>query len=356
MSDAEAFAERVFGAVLGTMDLFSIHLGDRLGFYRALAEAPATPLELAERTGTDARYAREWLEQQAVTGIVEADDGRPDDPDARRFSLPDAHAEVLTQETSLNFLAPLPRMVSAAGVQLPAVLEAYRTGGGVSWERYGVDMRESQADVNRPPFQRLLGPEYLKQVPDVFDRLSGGPASVADLGCGAGWSSIGIAQTFPNATVTGYDVDAPTVELARENASEAGVRDRVTFEVVDASDDSLAGDHDLVIALECVHDLPQPVGFLATMGRLAAGDGAVIVADMNVSETFTAPGDDIERVMYGYSILICLPDARSHPDSAATGTAMRPATFERYATEAGFGSVEILPIETDFWRFYRLHR
>ena len=131
---------------------------------------------------------------------MEADDDRPDDPDARRFSLPEAHAEVLTQETSLNFLAPLPRMVSAAGVQLPALHEAYRTGGGVSWERYGVDMRESQADVNRPPFQRLLGPEYLKQVPDVFDRLSGGPANVADLGCGAGWSSIGIAQTFPNAT------------------------------------------------------------------------------------------------------------------------------------------------------------
>ena len=92
------------------------------------------------------------------------------------------------------------------------------------------------------------------------------------------------------------------------------------------------------------------------MGRLAADDGAVIVGDMNVAETFTAPGDDIERLMYGYSILVCLPDGRSHPNSAATGTAMRPATLERYATEAGFASVEILPIETDFWRFYRLHR
>ena len=356
MSDAEAFAERVFGAVLGTMDVFSIHLGDRLGFYRALAEAPATPVELAERTGTDARYAREWLEQQAVTGILQVADGDGVDPDARRFSLPAGHAEVLTRETSLNFMAPLPRMVSAAGIQLPALLEAYRTGGGVSWERFGADMRESQADVNRPPFQQLLGPEYLVKVPDVFERLSGGPATVADLGCGAGWSSIGIAESFPDATVHGYDVDAPTVELARKNASEAGVGDRVTFEVVDASDDSLAGDHDLVIALECVHDLAQPVGFLATMGRLAADDGAVIVGDMNVAESFTAPGDDIERLMYGYSILICLPDGRSQPNSAATGTAMRPATFERYATEAGFASVEILPIETDFWRFYRLHR
>jgi 2-polyprenyl-3-methyl-5-hydroxy-6-metoxy-1,4-benzoquinol methylase len=338
------------------MDVFSIHLGDRLGFYRALREEPATAAELAERTGTDARYAREWLEHQAVAGILEVADDGGGDADARRFSLPAAHAEVLTDEASQAYLAPLPRMLSAAGFQLHALLEAYRTGGGVPWERYGVDMRESQADMNRPPFQQLLGPEYLRQVPDVFERLSGGAATVADLGCGAGWSSIGLAETFPEAIVHGYDVDPPTVELARRNASEAGVADRVTFEVVDATSDSLDGDHDLVIALECVHDLPQPVGFLAAMGRLAAADGAVIVGDMNVAESFTAPGDDIERLMYGYSILVCLPDGRSHPNSVATGTAMRPATFERYATEAGFASVEILSIQTDFWRFYRLHR
>ena len=355
MSDAEALVERIVASSIATMDMFSIHLGDRLGYYRALKDDPATPAELADRTGTDARYAREWLEHQAVTGILEVADG-DGNAGGRRFSLPDGHAEVLTNETSLNFLAPLPRMLAASGVQLPALVDAYRNGGGVSWAAFGTDMREAQADMNRPPFQQLLGPDYLKQVPDVFDRLSSGPSTVADLGCGAGWSSIGIAETFPQATVHGFDVDAPTVELARTNASEAGVADRVTFEVVDAASDSLAGDHDLVLALECVHDLPDPVGFLATMGRLGAEDGAVIVGDMNVAETFTAPGDDIERLMYGYSILVCLPDGRSHPDSVATGTAMRPATFERYAKDAGFASVEILPIETDFWRFYRLHR
>ena len=353
MSGEERFAERVLGSVLATMDVFSIHLGDRLGYYRVLAEGPATAGRLAERTGTDARYAREWLEQQAVTGILEVED-ETDDADARRFSLPAAHAEVLTDETSFSFLAPLPRMLAAAGLQLPSLLDAYRTGGGVSWQRFGSDMRESQADINRPALQQLLGREYLRQVPDVFERLSSGPAAVADLGCGAGWSSIGIAEAFPLATVRGFDVDAPTVELARKNASDAAVADRVTFEVVDASDRSLSGDHDLVIAIECVHDLARPVEFLATMRRLAARSGAVLVGDMKVAETFTAPGDDIERLMYGYSILVCLPDGRSQPDSAATGTAMRPSTLERYAKEAGFDSVEVLPIETDFWRFYRL--
>ena len=151
-------------------------------------------------------------------------------------------------------------MLSAAGVQLPTLLEAYRNGGGVSWAAFGTDMREAQADMNRPPFQQLLGPEYLKQVPDVFDRLSGGPSTVADLGCGAGWSSIGIAQAFPHAIVRGYDVDEPTVELARKNAAEAGVADRVTFEVVDAASDSLAGDHDLVIALESSTTWRSPSG------------------------------------------------------------------------------------------------
>jgi 2-polyprenyl-3-methyl-5-hydroxy-6-metoxy-1,4-benzoquinol methylase len=224
----------------------------------------------------------------------------------------------------------------------------------VSWDRYGDDMREGQADINRPPLQQLLGPEYLRQVPDLYGRLSSGPTTVADLGCGAGWSSIGIAQAFPHAVVRGYDVDAPTVDMARENAATAGVADRVTFDVVDAADTSLSGDHDLVIAIECVHDLAKPVEFLATMRRLAAEDGAVIVGDMNVAERFTAPGDEIERLMYGYSILICLPDGRSQPNSAATGTAMRPDTLRSYATEAGFARVEVLPIETDFWRFYRL--
>ncbi|HET9673043.1 MAG TPA: methyltransferase domain-containing protein [Actinomycetota bacterium] len=353
MPSSDDFAARVFDATLATMDLFSIHLGDRLGYYRALLHGPATPAELATRTGSDTRYAREWLEQQAVTGIleVELDAG---EPEARRYALPAAHAEVLTEDTSQSYLAPLARMLSAAGVQLPALVEAYRTGDGLPWSRYGTDMRESQADINRPPFQQLLGPEYLRLVPDVFQRLSSGASRVADLGCGAGWSSIGIAQAFPQARVRGLDVDGPTVELARRNAIDAGVADRVRFDVVDATDPTLDGDHDLVIALECVHDLADPVGFLMTMGRLASEDGAVIVADMNVGEMFAAPGDAIERLMYGYSILVCLPDCRSHPNSVATGTVMRPETFRRYAAEAGFPDVEILPIDTDFWRFYRL--
>lgn len=165
-AEVDALAQRLLEAALGCGDLFAVYLGDRLGWYRSLREhGPATAAELAERTGTDARYAREWLEQQAVTGLLSVDlppqrSGRAvqEPPDARRFPLPPAAAEVLTDEASLAYLAPLARMFAASAVQLPALVEAYRTGGGVSWAQLGPDARESQADLNRPWFERALAP------------------------------------------------------------------------------------------------------------------------------------------------------------------------------------------------------
>jgi 2-polyprenyl-3-methyl-5-hydroxy-6-metoxy-1,4-benzoquinol methylase len=173
------------------------------------------------------------------------------------------------------------------------------------------------------------------------------------VGCGLGWSSIGIALAYPDATVDGYDVDGPSIEAARRNAREAGVDDRVRFHAVDAA--TVEEDpYDAVFAFECVHDLSDPVGVLATMRRLAGERGAVVVMDERVAETFTAPGDDVERLMYGYSLLCCLADGMAHQPSAGTGTVMRPATLRRYAVDAGFADVEILDIENDFFRFYRL--
>ena len=184
------------------------------------------------------------------------------------------------------------------------------------------------------------------------------PARVADVGCGAGWSSIALARAYPQARVDGFDLDAPSIELARRHAAAAGVADRVAFHARDAADPALAGAYDLVLAFETIHDMARPVEALRTMGRLAGAGGAVIVMDERVGEAFTAPGDPTERLFYGSSILFCLPtglaDGTPERPSAGTGTVMRPATFRRYALEAGFGGVEILPIEHDFFRFYRL--
>jgi SAM-dependent methyltransferase len=346
----DAFVDRLFGAVLGTIDLHAVYLGDRLGYYRALAEGPLTSAELADRTGTVERYAREWLEQQAVTGVLETDPAV--DAAERRFTLPAAHVGPLVDVLDLGHLAPVARAVIGFAKQTDLLVDAFRTGGGVSWAEHGADAREGQAAANRPLFLGPLGREYLPAIPDVDTALRAG-GRAADVGCGHGWSAIGIALAYPDATVDGYDVDAPSIEAARRNARESGVDDRVRFHVADAAAVE-EGSYDAVFAFECVHDLPDPVGVLGGMRRLAGPDGAVIVMDERVAETFTAPGDDVERLMYGYSLLCCLADGMAHEPSVATGTVMRPSTLRRYAVDAGFADVETLDIDNDVFRFYRL--
>ena len=169
-----------------------------------------------------------------------------------------------------------------------------------------------------------------------------------------GWASIAIARAYPKARVDGFDFDEPSIAAARAIAAEAGLADRVTFQLRDAADPSLAGRYDLVIAFEMVHDLSRPVEVLGVMRRLLADGGAVIVMDERTAETFTAPGDELERLLYSFSVLCCLPTGMSEQPSAMTGTVMRPATLRRYAAEAGFLEVEILPIEHEMFRFYRL--
>jgi SAM-dependent methyltransferase len=244
-------------------------------------------------------------------------------------------------------------MVAAAFGRLPALVEAYRSGDGIGWEAYGTDMREGQATFNRPAFTHLLGNEWLPGIADLHDRLgSEASARVVDIGCGEGWSTIAMAQAYRSARFVGVDLDAPSIEAARRNAAAAGVGDRVDFLHADAA--GLEGPFDAAIIIEAVHDMANPVPVLAAIRDALADDGSLVVVDERVAETFAAPGDDVERFMYGWSITTCLPDGRSRQPSRATGTVMRPDTLRGYADEAGYGSVEVLPIESDFFRFYRL--
>jgi ubiquinone/menaquinone biosynthesis C-methylase UbiE len=179
---------------------------------------------------------------------------------------------------------------------------------------------------------------------------------VADVGCGTGWSSIAIAIGYPTAHVDGFDLDEASIAQAHINAAQAGVADRVSFEVRDAADVAAAGaSYDLVCAFETLHDMADPVGALRAMRALAAQRGAVLIGDEKVAETFSAPGDELERFNYGWSALHCLPVGLVDPPAVGTGTVMRPATVRRYAVEAGFRDAETLPVEHDFWRFYRLN-
>jgi len=348
---AEQFGERLFGAVLGTQLVQAVYLGDRLGYYRVLADgAELTSTELAARTGCAERYTREWLEHQAVCGVLTVSDVHAAATE-RRYRLPPGPAEVLTDVLSPNHVLPLARMMAGVGQHLDALVGAYRSGGGVSWDELGTDARESQAAANRPLFLGALPRQYLPAVPEIKAVLARG-GRVADIGCGFGWSAIGLALAHPGITVDGYDLDRPSIEAARRNAVEAGVADRVQFHLADAAD--AAGRYDLVAAFECIHDMPDPVSVLAAMRRLAEPDGVVLVMDERVAERFTAPGDEIEQLMYGYSLMSCLPDGMAHAGSVGTGTVMRPDTLRGYATAAGFTDLDVLPIDDDFFRFYRL--
>jgi SAM-dependent methyltransferase len=242
---AAEFAEQLFGAILGAQFVQAAYLGDRLGYYRAMAGGEAlTSTELASRTGTAERYAREWLEHQAVCGVLAVDDVAAD-PAARRFTLPAGPAEVLTDVVSPAHVLPIARIVAGLGLHLDALAAAYRSGGGVGWGEFGADAREGQAAANRPLFVGAMPRQYLPSVPDVAAALRDG-GRVADIGCGHGWSAIGIALAHPGVTVDGYDLDAPSVAAARANAVEAGVADRVRFHLADAA--TASGRYDLVAA------------------------------------------------------------------------------------------------------------
>ena len=352
----DAFVGRLLQSLTGAFDVFSIYLGDQLGWYRALAEGSAlTAAELATRTNSAERYAREWLEQQVVAGILTVvDETLPSDK--RRYRLPPGHIEPLLDHDSLNYVAPLTRLLAGCVRPLPQLVDAYRTGAGVPYADYGADLREGQAAVNRPAFLYQLAPEWIPAMPDVQARLQASPpARVADFGCGFGWSSIGLAQGYPLARVDGFDLDEPSIACAQANAREHGVADRVTFQVCDAGDPALAGQYDLVTAFECVHDLSDPVGALRTMRRLAGERGTVLIVDERVGDSFTAKGNEVEGMMYGWSILHCLPVGLADAPAVGTGTVMRAGTLRRYALEAGFRGLEVLPIENFFFQFYRLH-
>jgi 2-polyprenyl-3-methyl-5-hydroxy-6-metoxy-1,4-benzoquinol methylase len=340
--------ERLITSTVAALEMYSIHIGRQLGLYQALRREPMTPGDLAEATGIDARYAREWLEQQAVAGFltVENPEARADE---RRFGLGVPALAVFTQAADPDHVSPLADMVAGVGQTLDEVVSAYQTGAGVPFSSFGAAMRDGQGGINRPVFTHDLVDVWIGAIDGLGESLSRG-GRIADLGCGVGWSTIALAAGLPEAEVTGWDNDAASIAAARENAANCHVNAR--FEVADASAVFTDGPYDLITILEALHDMPQPGAVLEAARGALASDGVVLVADEKVADRFTAPGDELERMMYGWSVTHCLPTALSDQPSAAIGTVIREPMVRDLALQAGFDSVEALDVDAGFFRLY----
>src|SRR5215475_14228560 len=349
----DLLADRLMDSAMQALELFTVHLGIELGLYRAL-DGGVREDELAIRAGIAPRYAREWLEQQVVAGIVDVDNPSDVAPD-RVYRLPLGHAEVLLDVDSPYHTGPVATMLAGIARALPLMPGAFRSGGGVPFGAYGAEMRDGIRAINRPGFINDLGTTWLPAMPDVVARLeSDPPGRVLDLGCGEGVSTIAIATAYPQARVTGIDMDEPSVAAARAAAERAGVGDRVAFEVANAGRASDRLPFDLVTIFEALHDMADPVGILTSVRATLAERGVLFVADERVADEFTPTPDAVERMSYGFSVLHCLPATMAEHPVEAAGTVLRPPTVERWALEAGFAACTRLPIDNDSWQFYRM--
>lgn len=350
--EVEEFAGRLFEAALGAMELINVDLGSRLGLYEVMSSGNwLTPADLAAQAGINERYAREWLEQQTVAGIVDVEDASAE-PEQRRFSLPASRAHVLLDKDSEAYMAAFAAFIPLAGTIVDKVADAFRTGGGVPYADYGI--HDLQAAWTRPVFKAHLTSSWLPAVPGLEAKLRAGTAQLAEIGCGDGLAAVQIADDFPGTRVVGFDLDDASIAAARKAAADAGVSHQVTFEAADAGSLSADDRYDLVYCIEMLHDVSDPVGVLRTMRSLRASDGEVLVVDERTADTFDPQAGEMERLFYAFSTLHCLPAGMTEPGSAATGTVIRQSTVEDYAKQAGFSGVEVLNVEHPQFRLYRL--
>jgi len=342
----------MFRNMAGALELCTVYLGERLGLYRVLAqEGPKTSAELAERTGTAERYIREWLEHHAASGLLTVDDVAAG-PLQRRYQLPAMHVPVLADLDDVRYEGYHGTELVRAARGMAALVEAFRTGAAPPPQPWAP---EGRPDYNRAAFLNLLGNEWLPQIPAIDKRLRAEPgARVADIACGAGWSSIAMALAYPLVHVDGFDLDQDVIAAARRNALDHGVADRVRFTATDASAADMSGRYEVVTIIEGLHDMTRPADALRAARRLLGTPGWLLVADELTEDEFTAPASLLECYHYAWSVIGCLPAVMGEPGTAATGAVMRPGTLRRYALEAGFPGLEVLPVKTDWLRFYLL--
>lgn len=354
MSDSEiartTFLDLMTRATDGALHVAGVYLGAKLGLYAALQVAPATSAELAARTAMDERLVREWLHQQATSGVLIASNK----PEGWSYALPAEHHALLLDPDDPDRVTGSVLSMVAELRQLPRLLESFRTGRGIPYDDYGPDESTGQAMSSRGLYRARV-PQWLDALP-VARRLREDGGSILDVGCGHGWSTITMAEALPSVMVDGIDLDRDSIAAAEVNRLTSQAADRVSFQVRDAAEMAGAG-YDLVTMFEMLHDLSRPVAALRTARATLREGGVVLVVDEPTAEEFLGRPDAMEARQFGWSVLACLPMSLVEPGSAATGAVMRPSTLRRYADEAGFSSVDVLGAadpDTESLRLYLL--
>ncbi len=322
------FVFRAVDEVGATLNTALVVMGDRLGLYRALASAgPLSPAELAERTDTAERYVREWLNAQAAGAYVDYD------PDSGRYSLSAEHAVALTDESSPAYLPGFFQIALGSVLDSPRITEAAKTGEGIGWHDHGRDVFDGCERFFRPGYNASLVSAWLPALDGVVAKLQRG-AAVADVGCGHGASTILMAQAFPASTFTGSDYHEGSIATARQRAAEAGVSDRVRFEVAAASSYSGSG-YDLVTMFDCLHDMGDPVGAARHVRQSLSADGTWMIVEPAAGDRVEDNFNPVGRAYYGFSTLLCTPASLSQDVGLALGAQAGESRIRDVVTGAG---------------------
>jgi SAM-dependent methyltransferase len=326
----EAFLGRVVGDFGAVMGVAGAAIGDDLGLYRAMADGePLTPANLAERTGTHERYVREWLLNQAAGGYVAYE------PASGAYSLPPEQAMVLTDEDSPAYVAGGFKLLLAAAKATPRVAEAFRTGGGLAWDAHDPDLFDGTERFFRPGYAANLVSNWIPALDGVRAKLEAG-ATVADVGCGHGESTILMARAYPRSRFFGFDTHARSIERARRAAADLdpGVAERIVFEVADAVDFPGSA-YDLVAYFDAFHDLGDPVAAARHANERLARDGTLMLVEPPAADTVEENLNPLGRLFAGGSLLICVPHALA-TGQTALGNQASAEQLRQVVSAAGF--------------------
>jgi ubiquinone/menaquinone biosynthesis C-methylase UbiE len=322
----------LLGAFVGdlgaTVSAGSIVIGDKLGIYRALAKGPATAEELAKRVGADARYLTEWARGQAASGYITYD------PATDAFSLTPEQEFVMTDPNGPAYLPGAFQIALGALAAVPRITESFRTGAGMGWAEQNEDVFVGCERFFRPGYLANLTSSWIPALDGVEAKLRAG-ASVADIGCGHGASTVLMAQAYPNSTFSGSDYHQGSIDEARKRAADAGVADRVAFETANSTSFSGTG-YDLTATFDCLHDMGDPVAAARHVREALKPDGTWLVVEPYAQDDPADNLNPVGRVYYSFSTLLCVPNAKSQGGHRTLGAQAGEAAIREVTAEAGF--------------------